>query len=50
MGDRTTKWSIFEMVSFLEYSVFLQAFFAENNSIVHVESFSAYFGEKTSWK
>ena len=41
------KWSIFEMVSFFEYSVlFSSFFFAQNNSIVLAESFFACFWKK----
>ena len=37
------RWPIFKMVSFLEYLVFFQRFFAQNNSNVLVESFFARF-------
>ena len=40
------KWSIFKMVSFLEYWLFFSAFFAQNNLIVLADSFSAYFWRK----
>ena len=40
------KWSIFKMVSFLEYWLSFSAFFAQNNLIVLVDSFSAYFWRK----
>ena len=40
------KWSIFKMVSFLEYGPVFSAFFAQKNLIVLVDSFSAYFWRK----
>ena len=39
------RWPIFKIVSFLEYLVFSQADFAENNSNVINESFFACFSE-----
>ena len=41
------KWSIFKMVSFLKYLLFFfQRFFAQNNLIVLIDSFSGWFWRK----
>ena len=48
MGYRLTKWRIFKMLSYLDYLVFRTRFFAQNNSMHSVESFSACCCEKKS--